>query len=77
VVLDGVDHLRAEHVAHELGARQGEHRAQRRTGQHDRERQENVAEAPLHQGGIVVEQKPEDFHEAFAPAGIDDMVGAS
>ena len=41
------------------------------------ERQQHVADLALHDGRIVVAQKVENLPEAFAPAGINDMVGAS
>ena len=43
----------------------------------EHQRQQHVTNLPLHSGRILVAQKIEDFEEAFAAAGIDDMVGAS
>jgi hypothetical protein len=64
-------------VAHELRARHGEHRAQQRPAHQDNKRQQYIVDLPLDQGRVLVAQKIEDFQEAFEPAGIDDMVGAS
>ena len=47
VALDGLDHCRPQHVAHELRARQGEHRAQQRTGQQNDQRKQHIADLPL------------------------------
>ncbi len=59
------------------GSRQREHRAQRPTRKQDHKRQQYVAELALHDRRIAVAQKIEDSAEAFAPARINDMVGAS
>lgn len=77
VVLDGINHPRAEHVPHELRPRQSEHGAERPAREQDDEREEDVAESSLNKGRVIVAHKVEDFQEPFAPAGIDDMVGPS
>ena len=38
---------------------------------------QNVTNLPLDDGRVFVAQKEKDLQEAFAPARIDDMVGAS
>ncbi len=68
VALDGVDHFRTQHVAHELRTRQRKHRAQQRAGQQDDERKQDVANLLLDQGRIFIAQEVENLEEAFAAA---------
>ncbi len=61
VALDGLDHGRPEHVAHELRARQRKHRAQQRAGQQNDQGKQHIAELPLNDGRIVVAQEAENL----------------
>lgn len=77
MVLDFIDHGRAEHGVHELRAGQGEEGSEERAGEEDGRGDGGVGEEATEESGVGGGEEDADGGEAEASAGVDVVMGAA
>ncbi len=76
VVVDGVDHLRAEGGDHVFGAEDGEHGAEEAGGDEEREGEGGVGEEAAEEAGIFVGEIAGDGARRKGAASVDEIMRA-